>query len=86
MTDQPQIWLDERGTRYPQPIIALARAAAQAPHDTLLGLLSDDPAAQFDVPAWCRMKGMDLVHAIPAPDGAGGMAFLVRIRHAPEAN
>lgn len=79
MTEQPASWLDERGSRCPQPVIALARATAQARHGTVLGLLSDDPAAQFDVPAWCRMKGMHLLAAIPAPDDGGGMAFIVQV-------
>ena len=76
---QPDTWLDERGSRCPQPVIALARAVARAGEGSILGLLSDDPAAQFDVPAWCRMKGVLLVAAMPAPDGGEGMAFIVQI-------
>jgi len=79
MTEPPVTWLDERGQRCPQPIIALARAAAASPGGTLLGLLSDDPAAQYDVPAWCRMKGMHLLQTMAAPDGAGGTAFVIEV-------
>jgi tRNA 2-thiouridine synthesizing protein A len=79
MTEPPLTWLDERGRRCPQPIIALARAAAASPGGTVLRLLSDDPAAQYDVPAWCRMKGMHLLATMAAPDGAGGTAFVVEI-------
>lgn len=79
MTQEPATWLDERGSRCPQPIIALAKATAQAREGTVLGLLSDDPAAQFDVPAWCRMKGVHLLAAMPAPDDGAGTAFIVQV-------
>ncbi len=79
MTSEPRRWLDERGELCPQPIIALARACVSAPPGTIIGLLSDDPAAQFDVPAWCRLKGMEFIDAAPAPDGAGGTAYRVRV-------
>ena len=74
-----ELWLDERGKRCPEPVIALARAAAKAAPLAIMGVLSDDPAAQYDIPAWCRMKGMDLLRTSPAPDGAGGTAFVVQV-------
>jgi tRNA 2-thiouridine synthesizing protein A len=51
--------VDARGARCPQPVIELARAAAG--RDGLLALLSDDPVALTDVPAWCRMRGVRLL-------------------------
>lgn len=56
--------LDMRGTRCPAPIIALGRylrAGATGP----VALLADDPAAEIDVPAWCRLTGSELLSAEP---------------------
>lgn len=67
--------LDERGRRCPLPVIALAKAAQAAP-GTTVRLLADDPAAAHDVPAWCRMKGAELL----AVEGAGdATAFVVQL-------
>jgi TusA-related sulfurtransferase len=69
------IVVDSRGTWCPTPIIDLARASADQPAGTTLRLLADDPAAAYDVPAWCRMRGHAL-HAVepldPDPDQASG--------------
>ncbi len=53
--------LDERGRLCPLPVIALARAAAALPAGGVVRLLADDPAAAADVPAWCRMRGHELL-------------------------
>ena len=57
------IELDERGRRCPLPVIALARAMAAVAVGEEITLLADDPAAEHDVAAWCRMRGQDLVTA-----------------------
>ncbi len=49
----------------PVPIIRLARAAAPLPPGSLVELLTDDPAAEYDVPAWCRLRGHELVLTEP---------------------
>ena len=67
--------LDERGRLCPLPIIALARAFAADPAPAHVLLLSDDPAAGTDVPAWCSLRGRVLLRTSPAP--GGGTAFLV---------
>ncbi len=67
--------LDERGRLCPLPVIALARAAAELPAGAVLRLWADDPAARVDVPAWCRMKGHELL-ASSDPDAG---TFLVRL-------
>ena len=38
-------------------------------------LLATDPAARSDVPAWCRMRGHELVETTDEPDYT---AYLVR--------
>lgn len=67
--------IDERGRRCPLPIIALGRAAAADPGAEVT-LLTDDPAALHDVPAWCRMKGAVLVSS--TIDGAEA-TFVVQL-------
>lgn len=69
---QPALTLDERGRRCPLPVIALAKAIPRVPLGALVELLADDPAAVHDVPAWCRMRGQELLAC-----DAGGR-FLVR--------
>lgn len=72
--------VDARGLRCPLPVIELQRVAKGSPAGRELVLLSDDPAAASDVPAWCRMLGHELVGEHPA-DG-GGRAYVVRLRNA----
>jgi len=76
--DPSAITLDERGRRCPLPVLALARACQQQPPGTVIEVLSDDPAAEFDIPAWCRLKGAQFLGQVPQPDGEPGMRFRVR--------
>ena len=62
--------LDERGRLCPLPVIALARATAADPAAVVL-LLSDDPAAETDVPAWCALRGRLMAWSGDADDGKG---------------
>ena len=65
--------VEARGVLCPVPIIRLARAAAELPAGSLLELLSDDPAAAHDVPAWCRLRGHELLRTevlAETPSGA----------------
>lgn len=73
--------VDSRGTLCPQPIIDIARAAKGEAGGVRLRLLADDPGADADVPAWCRMRGHHLVSRteLPADDG-GGVAYVVELR------
>jgi len=76
--NDPTTTLDERGRRCPLPVLALARACAQLPAGATIAVLSDDPAAQHDIPAWCRLKGAQFLGEQPAPDGGAGSLYLVR--------
>lgn len=73
--------VDARGTLCPQPIIDVARAARAATGGSHVRLLADDPAADADVPAWCRMRGHDLLSRseLPASEG-GGVAYTIELR------
>ena len=53
------------GLRCPQPIIELARRIGEVEVDELVELLADDPAAEPDTAAWCRMRGHQLVLSEP---------------------
>jgi tRNA 2-thiouridine synthesizing protein A len=58
--------LDCRGQRCPLPVIALAKRLPELPVGTVLRVLADDPAADNDIRAWCRLRGQDFV-GTPAP-------------------
>jgi tRNA 2-thiouridine synthesizing protein A len=49
--------VDARGRRCPLPVIDLARRLPEVEVGGVVELLADDPAADTDVPAWCRMRG-----------------------------
>lgn len=68
------IVVDAVGLLCPQPVILLARAARDHP-GSVLELLADDPAASADVPAWCSMRGAELL-SVGERDGV--LRFRVR--------
>ena len=68
----PDATVEARGVLCPVPIIRLARAAAALPVDSLIELRTDDPAAEYDVPAWCRLRGHHLVLTEPLAADADG--------------
>ncbi len=74
MSRDDTIVVDAVGLLCPQPFIGLARAANEHPV-ALLELRADDPAARTDVPAWCDMRGADLVDAT---ESDGVLVFLIR--------
>ena len=63
--------LDCLGSACPVPVIELARALPTVEVGDVVEVLSDDPAAQHDIPAWCRMRGQEFV-------GREGDRFVVR--------
>jgi TusA-related sulfurtransferase len=69
-------WIDERGSLCPAPVIALARAARNCDAGAVIVVLADDPAAELDIPAWCRMTGNEFIAAVPDNPGS---AYAVRI-------
>jgi tRNA 2-thiouridine synthesizing protein A len=70
--------IDSRATVCPQPVIDLAQAMGHVEIGDALTLLADDPAAAFDIPAWCRMKGHAL---ISTSDDDGVFTFVVTRSH-----
>ena len=61
--------LDCRGELCPVPVVHLARHLAAAPGDEVL-LLVDDPAAEADVPAFCRLRAHEHLGVEAGPDGS----------------
>ncbi|MGQ0623541.1 MAG: sulfurtransferase TusA family protein [Sporichthyaceae bacterium] len=53
----PDLVLDTLGRRCPIPVIELARHLRDVPVGGVIEVLADDPAARYDIPAWCRMRG-----------------------------
>ena len=68
--------LDCRGMRCPRPIIELAKAFAEVDPGEMVAVIADDPAAQVDVEAWCRMRGQEYAGSQTAADGVP--IYLVR--------
>ena len=71
--------VDARGLRCPLPVIRLAVAAKGLPAGTELTVLSTDPAAKLDVPAWCRMRGHEHVATVAHTDEWTGWSVTVRL-------
>ncbi|MFN2537790.1 MAG: sulfurtransferase TusA family protein [Mycobacteriales bacterium] len=63
--------LDCLGQKCPLPIIELARALPSVPVGSTVTVLADDPAAEPDLRAWCRLRGQSY-------EGRDGTAFTVR--------
>ena len=63
--------LDCTGQLCPLPVLELARHIGDIDVGDEIVVVSDDPAAATDIPAWCRMKGHGFV-------GATGTEYAVR--------
>jgi tRNA 2-thiouridine synthesizing protein A len=61
------IEVDARGLRCPLPVIRLAETAKGKPPGTSIVVLADDPAARYDIPAWCRMRHHELAEMTELP-------------------
>ena len=69
------ITVDCLGRSCPVPVIELAKAITTIEVGEVVAVLSDDPAARVDIPAWCRMREQEYVGEEPRDVGA---AYLVR--------
>jgi len=55
--DADAVVVDNRGMLCAQGILRLMRALGPLPPGQLVRVLSTDPAAEHDYPAWCRNTG-----------------------------
>ncbi|MBS43238.1 MAG: preprotein translocase subunit TatB [Nocardioides sp.] len=53
----------------PQPVIELARHVGDVAVGGVIAVLATDPAARYDVPAWCRMREQEYAGADELGDG-----------------
>jgi tRNA 2-thiouridine synthesizing protein A len=74
----PDLVVDARGMLCPMPVIELARRLPELPAGGVLALVSDDPAAAVDVPAWCELRGQEYLGALDEP-GPDARTYLVRV-------
>ena len=72
-----EVILDERGRLCPLPVIALARAARDLAAGQVITVVADDPAAEYDIPAWCLMRGHRFLDRSQWP--VGGVAYRVEL-------
>lgn len=59
--DAGRLVVDALGLPCPRPVIELAAAVRELEVGEEVRLLADDPAADVDVPVWCRMQRQLLV-------------------------
>ncbi len=68
--------IDCRGMPCPRPVIELARAFGSVELGDVVAVTAEDPAAEPDLQAWCRMRGQEYAGSETAPDGVP--TYLVR--------
>jgi len=68
VTDEA-VTVDNRGMLCAQGIVRLMRALGGLPPGQLVRVLSTDPAAEEDYPAWCRNTGNVFLRHEPGADG-----------------
>lgn len=61
--------IDCRDLPCPRPVIELAKALPSVSVGETLAVVARDPAARYDVPAWCRMRGQEYVGEELTDDG-----------------
>ena len=71
--------VDARGRRCPLPILDLARHMGDVAIGATVVVEADDPAADPDIRAWCRMRGHEFVGRSSAADGTP--SYTVRRSH-----
>ena len=53
----PSLVVDTKGFFCPVPIIKTAEAIKNLDSGEVVEVISDDPAIEFDMPAWCESTG-----------------------------
>ena len=76
MNEVPALVIDAVGRMCPLPVIELAKQIADVPVGSVVAVVSDDPAAATDIPAWCRMREQEYVGELQQQEHA--TSYLVR--------
>jgi tRNA 2-thiouridine synthesizing protein A len=71
----PDVIVNTRGMFCPAPIIKLSEAIRNVDSGRVVELVSDDPAIEYDLPAWCKSAGHTVVAS--SRDGAD---FVYRVQ------
>jgi tRNA 2-thiouridine synthesizing protein A len=74
----PALIIDALGRPCPVPVILLAGQIGDIQPGQLVEVLTDDPVAQTELPAWCALKSHDLLRVRDRP---AGWSFLIRRAH-----
>lgn len=77
VSQAPALRIDALGRKCPIPIIMLAEHIGEVAVGQVVEVLTDDPAAKTDIPAWCGLKSHDFVGAADLPQSAG---WAMRVR------
>ena len=72
------IVVDARGLACPLPVIRAAQAARDLPGGAIVTILATDPATRYDVPAWTRLRGHEVLEIATLPDDATVLVITVR--------
>ncbi len=70
--------LDARHLLCPMPVIRASAAVTQLASGDVLSVHCTDPGALYDIPAWCRLEGHEVLEAGTRPDGDVWVTFRVR--------
>jgi len=54
--------VDARGTYCPVPVIKTSEAIRNVEPGAVVEVISDDPAIESDLPAWCKSHGHTIEH------------------------
>jgi TusA-related sulfurtransferase len=57
---KPDLVVDARGLFCPAPIIMTSEAMRKLDRGRILEVIADDPAIEFDMPAWCKSTGNEI--------------------------
>jgi len=60
---KPALVLDTRGLFCPLPVAKTAEAMRNLEPGAVLEVVADDPAIEFDLPAWCTSAGHRIVRS-----------------------
>lgn len=75
--------VDNRGLLCAQGILHLMRALVPLPPAAVVQVLSTDPAAEHDYPAWCRSTGHRFLGHRRSPDPRWGLLITSFVQKAP---
>lgn len=76
----PAAVVDNRGMLCAQGILRLMRSMLTVPPEGVVKVLSTDPAAEHDYPAWCQSTGHGFLGHVREQDPAWGSLIVSYIR------